>query len=146
MRARSHPGLRRAALLLTAAACTPAWALSLSYEDARSTLQQVSDARKAGEHDVNRRADESSAARTLGYPELSIGAEEAWGIKTATLASPLGPIDIHDNFQGPRAAVSTNWSIYNGGRVRAQQRSLAAEVDESNAQLENIDQRLDLEL
>ncbi len=146
MRARAHPGLRRAALLLTAAACTPAWALSLSYEDARATLEQVSDARKAGEHEVSRRANESSAARTLGYPELSVAAEEVWGIKTGTIASPLGAIDIHENFQGPRAAATATWSIYNGGRVGAQQRSLAAAVDESNAQLENIDQRLDLEL
>ncbi len=118
----------------------------MTYDEARTALGQASEARKAGEYEVSRRANDSSAARTLGYPEVSIGAEEVWGIKTATLASPLGPIDINENFQGPRAAVSAKWSIYNGGRVQATQRSLAAAVDESNAQLENVDQRLDLEL
>ncbi len=119
---------------------------AMTYDEARAALGQASEARKAGEYEVSRRANDSSAARTLGYPEVSIGAEEVWGIKTATLASPLGPIDINENFQGPRAAVSAKWSIYNGGRVQARQRALAAAVDESNAQLENVDQRLDLEL
>lgn len=145
MRARARPGLH-AALLLTAAACTPAWALSLSYEDARSTLEQVSEARRAAEAGVSRRTHDARAADSLGLPEVSTSLTQIYGRKTGTLNSPLGAIDINQSLNGPRASIDTTWSIYSGGRIQAQQRSLAAGVAEAQSELEGIDHQLDADL
>jgi outer membrane protein TolC len=146
MRARARPGLARAALLLTAAACTPAWALPLTYEDARITLEQVSEARRAGEAGLSRRTHDARAADSLGLPEVSTSLTQVYGRKTATLGTPLGVVDINQSLNGPRASIDTTWSIYSGGRIRAQQRSLAAGVSEAQSELEGIDQQLDADL
>jgi len=46
-------------------------AAPLSYEDARASLQAVSDSRKADEAMVNRRDHEARAADSLGIPPCS---------------------------------------------------------------------------
>ena len=146
MRARARPGLRRAALLLTAAACIPAWALSLSYEDARNTLEQVSEARRAGEAGLSRRTHDARAADSLGLPEVSTSLTQIYGRKTGTLHTPFGAVDINESLNGPRASLDTTWSIYSGGRISAAQRALAAGVEEARAELTRTEEQLDLQL
>ena len=134
-------------LLLGAGAGTgAAIAAPLSYEDARRVLHGVSDLQKSGESDVNRHAYEARAADSLGLPEVSVTAGEVFGLKTGVLASPIGSLDIHENFTGPRAAINSTWSIYSGGRITATQRALAARVDEARAELSGAEEHLDLEL
>src|SRR4029434_11222719 len=94
----------------------------LSYEDARVALHSVSDLQKAGESNVRRSEYEARAADNLRLPELSVNATEIFGLKTGTLDTPLGPIDIHDDFTGPRSSIDSIWSIYTGGRIAATQR------------------------
>jgi outer membrane protein TolC len=146
MRPLARPGLRRAALLLTAAVCTPGWALPLSYEEARTTLEHVSEARRAGEAGLSRRTHDARAADSLGLPEVSTSLTQIYGRKTGTLDTPIGVIDINQSLNGPRASIDTTWSIYSGGRIQAQQRSLAAGVSEARSELEGIDQQLDADL
>jgi len=122
-------------------------AAPLSYEDARASLQAVSDSRKADEAMVNRRDHEARAADSLGYPTLFLNATQIWGIKTGTIPNtPLGDINFKENFAGPRASVNTTWSIYSGGRISAAQRALAAGVDEARAELIRSEEQLDLQL
>jgi outer membrane protein TolC len=137
---------RAAALLGLACACAPAWPASLSYEEARAALDKASEARMAGEAGLSRRTNEARAADSLGMPELSTSVTQVWGRKTGTLNSPLGAIDINENLNGPRASIDTTWSLYSGGRIQAQQRSLAAGVTEAQSELERIDQKLDADL
>jgi outer membrane protein TolC len=137
------------ALLLAGGLCAaiPGWATTLSFDDARSLLSQVSDAQRAAEADVGRRTHEARAADSLHQPEVSLSAIELWGIKDhQTLDTGIGPLDIHYNLQGPRAQVSTTWSLYDGGRIEARQRALAAGVKEADAELERVGESLDLEL
>jgi len=118
----------------------------LSYEDARVALHSVSDLQKAGESNVRRTEYEARAADSLRLPELSVNATEIFGLKTDTLDTPLGTIDIHDDFTGPRSSIDSIWSIYTGGRITATQRALAAGVDQAQAELAGTAEHLDLEL
>ena len=67
-------------------------------------------------------------------------------MKTDTLATPLGTVNINENFNGPRASINSTWSIYSGGRIKATQRALAAGVDQARAELAATEEHLDLEL
>src|SRR5215510_3897457 len=118
----------------------------LSYEDARAELHSVSDLQKAGESNVRRSEYEARAADNLRLPELSVNATEIFGLKTGTLDTPLGAIDIHDDFTGPRSSIDSIWSIYTGGRITATQRALAAGVDQAQAELIGTAEHLDVEL
>ena len=139
--------MSRAALLVAAAlAAAPGWAATLSYDEARSALEHASDARKAGEAGLGRSTFTARAADSLALPEVGVSLTQIFGIKTATLSTPLGPINIDENLGGPRAALTTSWSIYNGGRVQAKQRALDAGITEAQAELERIDQKLDADL
>jgi outer membrane protein TolC len=120
-----------------------AWAAALSFDEARAALAQASDAQKAAEAAVSGRSHDARAADSLGHPDLSVSATQIWGIKTATLDTPLGVIDINQNLQGPRSSFDTTWPIYTGGRIEAKQRSLAAGVREAQSELEQLEQRLD---
>jgi outer membrane protein TolC len=117
----------------------------LSYEEARSTLYEVSDALKASEAAVTRNQEEAHAARTLGLPDVSVNATELFGEKTTTIeGTPLGNIPINDNFRGPRSSFNTTWSIYSGGRITATQKALAAGVEAANAELNHTEEDLDV--
>ncbi|MGO9931541.1 MAG: TolC family protein [Steroidobacteraceae bacterium] len=117
----------------------------LSYEEARTTLYDVSDALKASEAAVSRNQDEAHAAKTLGLPDLSVNAIEVFGQKTTTIeGTPLGNIPINDNFRGPRSAFNTTWSIYSGGRITATQKALAAGVEAANAELSHTEEDLEV--
>ncbi|HSS69678.1 MAG TPA: TolC family protein [Casimicrobiaceae bacterium] len=119
---------------------------SLSYEDARSVLHGVSDLQQSAEAGVSRRDYEARAADSLGLPEVSVGATEIFGIKTGSLPTPLGIIDVNLNFRGPRSSINSTWSIYTGGRIEATQRALAAGTDQARAELTGTEEQLDLQL
>jgi outer membrane protein TolC len=118
----------------------------LSYDEARTALEHASDARKAGEAALGVSTHNARAADSLALPDVSVNAKQVFGIKTATLSTPLGPINIDENLGGPRASIDTTWSLYNGGRVRARQLALDAGIRESQSELERIDQKLDADL
>jgi len=122
-------------------------AAPLSYEDARVALHAVSDLQKSVEAGVSRSQHEARAADSLGLPEVSINATQIFGLKTGSIqGTPLGTIDIHEDFTGPRSAINSTWSIYTGGRITATQRALAAGVDQARAELSSAEEHLDLEL
>jgi len=121
-------------------------AIPLSYEDARIELHSVSDLHKSGEAGISKNEFEARAADTLGYPEVTVNATQVFGIKTGTLGTPLGPIDINLNFNGPRSSINSTWPIYTGGRITATQRALNAGVDLAKAELAVSDEQLDLQL
>jgi len=123
-----------------------ALAATLSYDDARTTLHSVSDLRQASTAGVNRREYEARAADSLGLPEVFVNATEVWGIKTGTISSPFGALDISQNFQGPRSSINGTWDIYTGGRITATQRALAAGTDAARAELTVTDEKLDVQL
>jgi outer membrane protein TolC len=117
----------------------------LSYEEARTTLYEVSDSRKASAAAVARNQDEARAAKTLGLPDLSVNAIEVFGEKTGTLDNtPLGSISFRDNLRGPRSSVNSTWAIYSGGRISATQKALAAGVEAANAELSHTEEDLDV--
>jgi outer membrane protein TolC len=134
------------ALFAVIASGKVARATSLSYDDARNILHSVSDLHKSGEAGVSRHEYEARAADSLGLPAVSVQATQIYGEKTGSLATPLGPIGVNLNFDGPRSSVDSTWSIYTGGRITATQRSLAAGVDQARAELASADEHLDLEL
>ncbi len=119
-----------------------AWAAALSFDEARVVLAEASDAQKAAEAALSGRSHDARAADSLGHPDLSVNATQIWGVKTATLDTPLGAIDINQNLQGPRSSFNTTWPIYTGGRIEARQRFLAAGVDEAQSELEQVEQHL----
>jgi outer membrane protein TolC len=130
-----------------AASIELAIAAPLSYEDARAVLQSVSDLHKAGEAGVGKSNYEARAADSLGLPEVSVSATQEFGSKTGSIpGTPLGTIDFHANLNGPRAAVTSTWAIYTGGRITATQRALAAGVDQARAELTGTEEQLDLQL
>jgi outer membrane protein TolC len=106
----------------------------------------VSDLQKSAEAGVGRRDYEARSAESLGLPEVFVNATEVWGIKTDTIQSPLGPIPINLNLQGPRSSVNSTWSIYTGGRITATQRALAAGAEEARAELTVTEEKLDVTL
>ena len=117
----------------------------LSYEEARSTLYEVSDSRKASEASVSRSREEAYSAQSLGLPELSVNTTEVFGEKGTTITgTPVGNINISDNFRGPRASVNSTWSIYSGGRILATQKALAAGVEVASAELNHTQEDLDV--
>jgi outer membrane protein TolC len=120
---------------------------TLTYEDARTTLRNVSDLRKASEAGVEKNEYEAHAADSLGLPDLSVNATQIFGVKTGSITgTPLGTIDIDQNLNGPRASINSTWAIYTGGRIRATQRALAAGVSEARAELTGTEDALDLTL
>ncbi len=119
----------------------------LSYEDARTVLQSVSDLHKSSEAGVGKNQYEARAADTLGFPEVSVSGTQEFGSKTGSIPqTPLGTIDFHANLNGPRASVDSTWAIYTGGRITATQRALAAGVDQARAELTATEEQLDLQL
>jgi outer membrane protein TolC len=117
----------------------------LSYEEARSTLYEVSDSRKASEASVSRSREEAHSAQSLGLPDLSVNTTEVFGEKGTTITgTPLGNINISDNFRGPRSSVNSTWSIYSGGRIAATQKALAAGVEVASAELNHTEEDLDV--
>lgn len=117
----------------------------LSYEEARTALYEVSDSLKAGQAGVSHSQNEARAARTLGYPDLSVNATEIFGEKSGTLeGTPLGNLSFRDNLRGPRSSITTTWPIYTGGRIRATQKGLAAGVEAANAELNQTEEDLDV--
>jgi outer membrane protein TolC len=135
------------ALLGAAAVSGAARAAPLAYEDARTLLRSVSDLQQSVEAGVSRRNYEARSADSLGLPEVFVNATQIEGIKTGNLqVPPLGTVAFTDNFRGPRASINSTWSIYNGGRVTATQRALAAGVDEARAELTLTEEQLDLQL
>ena len=151
-RLRRWRSLRRACLILAllgvdAAGIELAIAAPLSYEDARVTLQLVSDLHKSGEAGVGRSDYEARAADSLGLPEVFVNATEVLGKKSTSITGPpLGTIDINQNLNGPRASVNATWSIYSGGRITATKRALAAGADQARAELTMTEEQLDLQL
>ena len=119
----------------------------LSYDDARTVLQSVSDLHKSGEAGVGRSTYEARAADSLGLPEVSVSATQEFGSKTGSIPNtPLGTINFHSNLNGPRSSVDSTWAIYTGGRITATQRALAAGVDQARAELTATEEQLDLQL
>ncbi len=117
----------------------------LSYEEARTSLYEVSDALKASEAAVSRNQEEAHAAKTLGLPDLSVNAIEVFGEKTGTIeGTPLGNIPFSENFRGPRSSLNTTWAIYSGGRITATQKALAAGVQAADAELSHTEEDLDV--
>jgi outer membrane protein TolC len=152
---RGHPGrYTRGALLVVAlfGACATAGirvatSAPLSYEDARAALHTVSDLQKSGEAGVNKRDYEARAADSLGLPDVSVNATQVFGVKTGSIqGTPLGPINIREDFTGPRSSINSTWSIYTGGRITATQRALAAGAEQARAELSSTEEHLDLEL
>jgi outer membrane protein TolC len=117
----------------------------LSYEEARTTLYEVSDSLKAGSAAVSRSKEDAHAAALLGLPDLSVNATEVFGEKSGTLeGTPLGNLSFRDNLRGPRSSVNTTWSIYSGGRISATQKALAAGIEAANAELSHTEEDLDV--
>jgi len=142
-----HTRIARATILAFALLDgSAAWATALSFDEARTALAQASDAQRAAEAAVSGRSHDARAADSLGHPDLSVSATQIWGIKTATLDTPLGAIGIDQNLQGPRSSFNTTWPIYTGGRIEAKQRFLAAGVQEAQSELDQVEQHLDDEL
>jgi len=130
------------ALLAQARADAPS---VLSYDEARAALDAVSDARKASEAVLDRSKDEARAARTLGLPDLSVNATELFGEKTGNIpGTPLGNIQLSENFKGPRSSLNSVWSIYSGGRITATQRALAAGIEAASAELSHTEEDLEV--
>jgi len=135
-----------AALCLAITAPT-AIAASLSFEDARTALHTVSDLQKSSEAGVDKHEYEARAADSLGYPEVFVNATQIFGLKTGSIqGTPLGPINIREDFTGPRTSINSTWSIYTGGRITATQRALAAGTDQARAELTVTAEHLDLQL
>jgi outer membrane protein TolC len=135
------------ALLCAAAVSGAARAAPLAYEDARTLLRSVSDLQQSVEAGVSRRNYEARSADSLGLPEVFVNATQVQGIKTGNIqVPPLGAVAFTSNLRGPRASINSTWSIYNGGRVTATQRALAAGVDEARAELAVTQEQLDLQL
>jgi outer membrane protein TolC len=119
----------------------------LSFEDARNQLHVVSDLQKSSEAGVNRREYEARAADSLGLPEVFVNATQVFGLKTGSIPNtPLGTLNIHEDFTGPRASINSTWSIYTGGRITATQRALAAGTEQARAELALAQEQLDLQL
>ena len=123
-----------------------ALAAPLSYEDARTVLQSVSDLHKSGEAGISKQEYAARASDSLGLPEVSVNATQVFGEKTGDLPTPIGTIPVDVNFNGPRSSINSTWSIYTGGRITATQRSLAAATDQARAELAIADEHLDLQL
>src|SRR4029453_12044314 len=146
------PRLRQALLLLGGAvgagvvSLSDASAARLSYAQARTALRSVSELRQASEAGVNLRNYEARAADSLGLPEVSVNAAQVWGIKTGTIGTPLGAVDINQKLNGPRLSINATWEIYTGGRITATQRALAAGTDAARAESAVTDEKLDLQL
>ena len=122
-------------------------AASLSYEDARTALHAVSDLQKSVEAGVGRRDYEARSAESLGLPEVFVNATQIFGLKTGSIqGTPLGTINIREDFTGPRSSINSTWSIYTGGRITATQRALAAGTEEARAELTATEEKLDLSL
>ena len=135
-------GLFAAALTQPVVGAEPA---SLSYEEAKAALFEVSDSLKASQAAVNRSKDEARAANSLALPDVFVNTTEVFGVKSGTIeGTPLGNINFSDNFRGPRSSVNATWSIYSGGRITATQRALAAGIQAANADLTHTEQDLDV--
>ena len=118
---------------------------AMTYEEARTALYQVSDARAAARADVDRSSDEVKASRLLGFPDLTVGVTELFGEKTGSITNtPLGNIPYSENFRGPRSSVDSTWTIYSGGRITATQRALASGVSAAQADLARTESSLDV--
>jgi outer membrane protein TolC len=118
---------------------------ALTYEEARTALYQVSDARAAAQAGLDRSGDEAKASRLLGFPGLTIGATELFGEKTGAITNtPFGNIPYSENFHGPRSSVDSTWSIYSGGRISATQKTLASGVNAAQADLARTESSLDV--
>jgi len=143
----SRRAISSVAALCLAGTAPTALAASLSFEDARTALHTVSDLQKSSEAGVDKHEYEARAADSLGYPEVFVNATQIFGLKTGSIqGTPLGAINIREDFTGPRASINSTWSIYSGGRITATQRALAASTDQARAELAVTAEQLDLQL
>jgi len=124
----------------------PGVAAPLTYDDARTALHSVSDLQRSVEFGINKSQQESRAADSLGFPEVSLSATQIFGVKNGSIGTPAGTVNFREDFSGPRASINSTWSIYTGGRITATQRALAAGVDQARAELAGAEEHLDLEL
>ena len=118
---------------------------TLSYEEARTELHQVSDALKASGAALNQSTEEARAARWLGFPDLSANVTQLYGEKSGTIdGTPLGNIPFSYNLRGPRSSIDSTWTIYSGGNISATRRALAAATRAASADLTSTEEDLDV--
>lgn len=129
-------------------------AAELSFDRARSLLQERSNALKAAEAHVESRQQAADSLKWLHGPSIAVGAVELWGEAKIdidrSVSTPLGPmplrIDETYNFSGPRAAFTGKMPIFTGGKIGAVQDAARAGVEEAKALARNQANLLDADL
>ncbi|QOW23810.1 TolC family protein [Lysobacter sp. H23M47] len=130
---------------------------ALSFEQARTTLEQSSDALAAADAGVRGKLDLARATRSLRVPEVSVDVRQMEFQKTLSL--PLGslapvaeafgipsPLQFRERDWRLRPVLSTVVPIYSGGQIPAAQAAAAAAVRQASAErdLESQSQVLQL--
>ena len=150
------------ACLLGTALCGAAWAQEiapriLSFEDARATLEQVSDALAAADANVRGKADLAEASQSLRMPEVSLDVRQMQFQKSLSL--PLGslapvaaefgipsPLQFRERDWRLRPLLTTVLPIYSGGKIPAAQAAAAAAVRQASAERDQESQSQVLQL
>lgn len=127
-------------LLPTASNCLAA-SENMTFSQARIIMRENSDAMKAAAAATTAGKETVDSLKTLWGPTISAQAVELWGEThidiDRKINTPLGQmpvkIDEHKNFNGPRAAVTGTWPLFTGGKIRAEQKSAQASLEEAKA-------------
>ena len=145
--------LRRLLALLVAGTMLGGWATAarssddLSFDDAYAELHAESDKLKAARANVSRQEFEVKANETLGYPDLTLNATQVYGRKKLDLSAlPIGIESYDYDFDGPRSSLLMTWPIFTGGKVGAARKLREAELSGAHAELQETEERLDLQL
>ncbi len=130
---------------------------TLSFEQARATLERTSDALAAADANVRGKTDLAAATRSLRLPEVSLDVREMQFQKSLSL--PLGsltpvagafgiasPLQFRERDWRLRPILSAVLPLYSGGQIPAAQAAAAAAVRQGSAErdLESQSQVLQL--
>ena len=149
-------------LALTLTLSGPAWGQdavpqALSFEEARATLEQASDAVAAADANVRGKVDLAQASRSLRLPEVSVDVRQMQFQKSLSL--PLGslapvaeafgipsPLEFSERDWRLRPILTTVLPLYSGGQIPAAQAAAVAAVRQASAErdLESQSQVLQL--
>lgn len=143
--------------LWSAAAAQEIRPRALSFEEARVTLEQASDALAAADANVRGKVDLAEAADSLRLPEISVDVRQMQFQKSLSLplgslepvAGALGissPLQFSERDWRLRPILTTVMPIYSGGQIPAAQAAADAAVRQASAErdLESQSQLLQL--
>lgn len=130
---------------------------SLSFEEARATLQRTSDALAAADANLRGKVDLAEASKSLRLPEISVDVrrmefQKSLSLPLGSLAPVAGafdipsPLEFRERDWRTRPILTTVLPLYSGGQIPAAQSAAAAAVRQSTAErdLESQSQMLQL--